>query len=673
MTRANIDELVATLTLFVLNGQTRDDATARLERLNGNPADVAAARLRYETELGLIYKVDDPGTILANHDPSMHWYPGPQPDHTLWPATKAHLSESLDSDAIESIDKTSSRIVGSLSAPNAGKYSTRGLVLGYVQSGKTTNFTSVIAKAADVGYRVFIVLSGVTDGLRAQTQERIDEALLGPSAGKWYPLTTIESDFHTSHALIAPIIASNQKMIAVVKKNGPRLRRLKRWLKAIPNINDLPILIIDDEADQASIDVSDRKRARVVSRINGLIRQLLEHDRSAYVAYTATPFANLLIDSADSTDLYPRDFIVSLPEPAGYFGSEAIFGREEKLSEEESDSDGMDIVRTISVAEASTARPPSAKGAVYGWTPSIGLSLRDAVSWYLLATAARYARGETNLKSTMLVHTSMLGEAHRRLSATIKEHWGAVKKAHGNGDTELLNHLKLLWETESKRIPASAFANQAISFEEIEPFLAHVLTKTEHVIDNYRSKQRLIYKRGEEKLVIAVGGNTLSRGLTLEGLVSSYFVRSASAYDTLLQMGRWFGYRRKYEDLPRIWVTTELRDWFRDLSFVEAEIRQEIERYALGHIKPSEVGVRIRSHPRMVITAAAKMRNAINATWSYSRQHPQTIVFQVNDKPFLQHNITSTKDFLKAALKEAGGEVTLPRGKGASKGYLQVW
>ncbi len=652
------EELIAQLRN---TGKSIDDVVNHYLARGADPVVLQEARLAHEIKLGLVYQVDDPGTIFDKARVGSGWYTGPQPFDKFWPALKNQLSEKLSDDAIEKIDTSSTRIVGQLDPPGLD-CATRGLVLGYVQSGKTTNFMSVIAKAADAGFRIFIILSGVTDSLRTQTQERVDEALSDLNPGSWWKLTTMDSDFKADHSLIAPMLQGDGRFIAVVKKNGPRLRRLKSWLRAVPGIDTLPIVVIDDEADQASIDVSDRKRARFVSRINGLIRQILSHKRSAYVAYTATPFANLLIDPNEKEDLYPRDFIVSLPLPDGYFGAEQIFGREEKFDLDEADADGVDVVRFISDDEATSARPPTGRNAVYSWKPALGAALRDAIEWYLLATAARFARNNGFLHSTMLVHTSMLGESHRRLSKVVQDYWAELGRGIKASDASVMSRLKALWNREMEKGLADTFGNKPVSFTELQVHLSRVIDSTEHIIDNYRSTQRLIYAKDAEKLVIVVGGNTLSRGLTLEGLISSYFVRSVSAYDTLLQMGRWFGYRPQYEDLVRLWITAELRNWFRDLSFVEAEIRQDIQRYALGDVKPIDVGVKIRTHPRMTITAAAKMRSAISASISYSCQRPQTIIFPTDDESFLDGNISAVRRLTKASLTNGARETGFASG-----------
>ena len=236
--------------------------------------------------------------------------------------------------------------------PGSPTVATRELVLGYVQSGKTTNFMSVVAKAADVGYRLFVVLSGITDNLRFQTQDRLDDFLVGENAHRWYLLTDAENDFVNPGNAANLLGPGDDRLLAVIKKNPSRLRRLLRWLDSAGQavLQECPILIVDDEADQASVDVGSKGRT---SRINGLIRQILDKPKAAYIAYTATPFANLLIDPSTPTDLYPRDFIVELPKPGDYFGPEKVFGREPITAEEGEDgTDGLDLYGTSSLTRS---------------------------------------------------------------------------------------------------------------------------------------------------------------------------------------------------------------------------------------------------------------------------------------------------------------------------------
>ncbi|WP_146238957.1 Z1 domain-containing protein [Arthrobacter livingstonensis] len=621
------------------------------------PEMLAEGRHTYEKRCHLVEEWDDEegGSTMSPFDMES-WYGGPKESDVFWPPLYNRLSSEI-ADGVVDVDKSSSRVISLGDFPGKQLIDTRGLVLGYVQSGKTTNFMSVIAKAADLGYRMIIILSGTTDNLRRQTQERLDDYLAFPNRSKIHPLTTQKNDFCEVTTANALLNQDEMRLLAVVKKNPARLRRLNKWLKSASatTLAKCPILVIDDEADQASIDVGARRQ----STINKLIRELLSHPKSAYIAYTATPFANLLIDPKDESDLYPRNFIVSLPRPDAYFGPERIFG---SLEAEEgiTPDDGLDIVRIVSTDDAAVVRPPTKKEDFISWTAEIPSSLRTSILWFLLATTARRIRSNEIRHSSMLVHTSMRALAHMETRDAIESELHQIRGAYAVGEPALLHELRTLWETETAKVDAGAFENMRIETDTVIDGLDGTLAKAKVVVDNYLSEERLSYPKNEPQTAIVVGGNTLSRGLTLEGLISSYFVRASSAYDTLLQMGRWFGYRKGYEDLVRIWMTAELRDWFFALSTVETEIREEIDVYAKERKTPAQLPVRIRTHPQMAITSAAKMRSAVKARVSYSGTKVQTILFHNEDQSWLAGNIVATERLVADAKRAGHNEHEFP-------------
>lgn len=638
----------------VAGGASLSGAVRDLKMLGVPGQVVDAAKAEYEKSVQNIIEMKDPGALVEKELIEGAWYAGPSDDHLFWPHLRSNLKPLLPHDALETIDSSSNRIVGLMRPPGAPKIRTRGLVLGHVQSGKTTSFMSVAAKTADVGYRMVIVLSGITDNLRSQTQARLEEQLVGGLDAKWLKLTDLDCDFQKSGNAAAYLTSSSHKLLAVVKKNPYRLRRLAEWIESAGEAAQLscPILIIDDEADQASIDVGKKR----MSVINGLVRRLLLNPKSAYVAYTATPFANLLIDPSIEEGLYPRDFVLTLKAGDGYYGPERLFGRDllEHL-EDDAAPEPDDVVRPVPLDEVPAVQPPKGVGAVYCWEPTLPPSLADAVEWFVLATAARWVRGNSNVHSSMLVHTSMLSEAHFRLQAVIRDHCDELAREIEFESDTAWARLEELWAEEYGRVGRNAGEDE-VSWAQVRSHLPAVLASLQVIVDNFRSDVRLEYKQNEASTVIAIGGNTLSRGLTLEGLTSSYFVRAASAYDTLLQMGRWFGYRNGYSDLVRIWMTDELRDWFRDLATVEAEIRQEILRYEAEGLKPSQLAVKIRTHPAMAITAAAKMRAAVQATLDYSGKREQTILFCHQDKTWLAGNWEAAERLIIAAAAAPGAE-----------------
>lgn len=660
---SELNRYVENIAQAIISGATMEAAMNQLRFFKVPEELINTARITYETKVGIIRALRDPAALIDDETRAKTWYPGPDYNDVYWPPVRAGLLKQLSESAVEEIDNASSKILSVMDPPGV-PLNTRGLVLGYVQSGKTTNFISVISKAADVGYRIFIVLSGITDSLREQTQQRVEDSLIGLGDKEWYRLTKLDQDFAEStdnvHALL-----SNDKMrfVAVMKKNPARLRRMREWLNTAGPVvlAAAPILVIDDEADQASVNVA--KPGGRASTINVLLKQILDRPKAAYVAYTATPFANLLTNPADEGGLYPSKFIVSLPEPDGYFGAAKLFGLGPDAEDADVESDGLDVIREIGIDESDEARPPKGKGAVYGWDPHVGPALKDSIAWFLLSSAARKIRGGGNRHSTMLVHTSMLAEAHVRLAHSIRIELADLLPKVSAGDNRVQSWMRDLYLGEIARVRANEYGHDSISFETIWEYLPKVVSDTKVITDNYLSKDRLTYDDDHPSTAIVVGGNTLSRGLTLEGLSSSYFVRAASAYDTLLQMGRWFGYRRGYEDLCRVWMTDELRTWFRDLSTVESEIRQEISRYELEQLRPSQVAVRIRTHPDMAITRAAAMRDAVKSQMSYSSQRVQTILFSHKDHELLDGNKSAVARLVSSAISSGRSERTFASGR----------
>ncbi len=473
----------------------------------------------------------------------------------------------------------------------------------------------------------------------------------------WFRLTGVDHDFLDPGNAANLLSRTDDRKLAVIKKNPYRLRRFLRWLDTAGQLvlETCPILIIDDEADQASIDVGTNGRT---SRINGLIKQILAKPKAAYVAYTATPFANILIDPGNYEDLYPRDFIVELSKPDGYSGAEQLFGRERlDPDEDEAVTDGLDVIRHVDPSEMVDLVPPRDPIKLEQWDPDVTPQLARAIRWFVLATAARKHRHTGNRHSTMLIHTSMLSTAHNRMRQPVEIYLAALRARWDNGDDSLVTELCEQWLAESARVPASTFGLSTDTWDDIAAHIGAVLAEIRVIIDNYTSSERLLYSSdGPPITAIVIGGNTLSRGLTLEGLVCSFFVRAASAYDTLLQMGRWFGYRTGYPDLTRIWMTEDLESWFFAPATVEEEIRREIRRYEQFQLRPTDVPVRIRVHPAMAVTSAAKMRSAVPARVSFSQEREQTILFNHRDAAWLDHNIEATRRLFVGCLAEGRRE-----------------
>lgn len=592
-----------------------------------------------------------------------------------WPRLRSYLidKKGWPQPTVRSIDDATDRILGAMESPDRGEFNTRGLVVGYVQSGKTANYSALIAKAADSGYKLIIILSGIHNSLRYQTQVRLDNELVGIKNGAssgvgrpdpdhaWHTFTSADinqGDFSPGNASPTALSGTNP-ILLVVKKNGPILNRLNFWLSQTheSTLRTIACLVIDDEADQASVntggnrpvdadpDESDPESSP--SRINEHIRSLLsKFQKVAYVGYTATPFANVLIDhtSVDRIvreDLYPSSFIVSLPRPYGYFGASEMFGLSETGNE------GLDVIRMVDESEI-TFLVPSHRSLVDSFQPTIPGSLKLAMLDFVLAGAGRAQRGQMDEPATMLVHTSYRTTIQARLTELIEQEFAKMRDEWRYFRMQHIERYRARWEDEFRPVTRSIDMTRDRPFGEIvayiSPFMEHVLIKQ----INSGSEDELDYDRDRDLKCIVIGGNRLSRGLTLEGLLISYFVRHSSTYDTLMQMGRWFGYREGWVDLTRLYTTKTLRENFTDLAVVEDEMHREIARYEHEQVTPLEVGVKIRTHSSMLITSPLKMRSANTVDVSFSNNAIQTITFPLHDNVWLQRNVEVTRGFLSA-------------------------
>ncbi|MGY1884143.1 Z1 domain-containing protein [Blastococcus sp. SYSU DS0753] len=639
----------------ITQAMTPHDAVKSLQQFGANDTMIRAVRERHEAESLRIRNLDEPAAVYL--DGRQTWYTGPDMENDRnWPALVSSMKrKDFGDDNIASIDKSSTKIVSLLDHPKQNEFRTRGLVVGYVQSGKTTNFTAVMAKAADKGYKLFIVLSGIHNTLRRQTQVRLVKDLVDSNPGQWHQVTSEAHDFVPPPNPKAFFAATDQCLLLVVKKNAAVLRKLRTWLgKAGEYLENCPTLIIDDEADQSTV---------ATAKINPLLYDVLDKfPKVGYVGYTATPFANLLIDPSAEQDFYPRDFIVNLPRPNGYHGTEVLFGRDLLDGEDPADlPGGYDMVRRVPDDEVDDLKPRNKKEAA-DFQPALTRSLQAAVEWFWLATAARRARGGGNPHSTMLVHTTTETGVHEAFKQPLLDLRNSMLDRMGRGDDPTMERLRSTWERETADVPAAEFGEEKVEFATVLEHLPEVVRQTRVVIDNYRSSDRLNYESGPVT-AIAVGGNTLSRGLTLEGLVSSLFVRAVSAYDTLLQMGRWFGYRNRYADLPRIWMTDELVMWFSHLATVEADMRRDIDRYMHNPAEtPMTFAVRLRSHPKMSITSRAKMKSAVLAHAAYGGTLVESRFFDVSEsgRGVLTENAAAARALVAAARRHGTDETSKP-------------
>lgn len=505
------------------------------------------------------------------------------------------------------------------------------MVVGHVQSGKTANYTGLICKAADASYRLIVVIAGIHNNLRNQTRARIDEGFIGRDTGRLahadraqrqkiigvgkfdqreFPvsLTNTLRDFNKATATTntSQIAQYNVPVVLVIKKNASTLKNLLEWLKEHSvhqgtRMVSQPMLLIDDEADNASINTAYGRDE--VARINGQIRELLSlFHRSCYVGYTATPFANIFIDpdTDDATlkqDLFPRHFIIGLDPPSNYFGAQKVFV-----------DDRDHYVRLIDDNE--DILPMKHKiGHPVDLLPN---SLVEAVRCFIVARAIRNLRGQQAAHASMLINVSRFTEVQGRLRSRIGDLVDRIRSAvavdGGKGHTALRNPeiaaLHAIWEKE--------YADtEGTDWSAVQAGLHEVLVAARVVeVNASRRSQPLDYDLGGEHgvTVIAIGGYSLSRGLTLEGLTVSYFLRNSMMYDTLMQMGRWFGYRPGYEDLCRLWIPADGAGWYAHIHEAMEDLQAQLKRMELVKATPEQFGLAVRSHPEsLIVTARNKM------------------------------------------------------------------
>ncbi len=555
---------------------------------------------------------------------------------------------------VDSVAAESLRVLRQMQDPRRNaQFQGRGLVVGYVQSGKTANYTAVAARAVDAGYRIVIVLSGIHDSLRNQTQNRLERELTGHQPGgapqaerghEWISLTTPTEDFKDPDERI---LQSPAPFLAVVKKNVPVLAKLDRWLESAGRyLDDMPVLVIDDEADQASIntrgnrapdlavgDDEDEDENVAPSKTNGLIRSILTRaPKAAYIAYTATPFANILInpeavDRHVGEDLFPKDFVIQLPRPKGYTGTEELFGESAR---------DRDVLRIVPDEDVKALRAPrrrkSAEIVIGQHGDTLPGSLADALIAFCVAGGVKSLRpGFAGKAHTMLVHVSQRIPDQQRIANAIRGQVELWREAERQGQ-RLEEVFRPVWDSIRGGVDAPADEGAIIGAA------VAVLRQLVVLELNSETGENLEYDERPGRHIVAVGGNRLSRGLTLEGLTVSYFLRTTSMCDTLLQMARWYGFRRGYEDLIRIWTTDGIARWFAELALVEQSLRDSIVALGRAGRRPDQMAIRLRAHSDLLLTARNKARIAASQQDSWSGEHPQTVLLPLSDPTKLQAN-----------------------------------
>lgn len=657
----------------VSHDQIEQNCEDVLTMLRARGADVPPLEALVREVESRVIVVAPEGDIIHDQSPHVPWIAEREIEWRFWDRYRRYLEqvEMLPPAVIARMDDSTSRVLDQLEPPDRlGEWDRRGLVVGQVQSGKTGHYTGLACKAADTGYKLIVVLAGLHNSLRSQTQLRLDEGLLGfdtqfqfraddqasrkigvgalpgvmPLPIGSYTTSREAGDFKKALAQAAAIPLGSMPILLVVKKNASILRNLYKWLTALEGekvegahkgvaIKSIPLLLIDDEADHASVNTNDEDENPAT--INGLIRDLLAvFEKSAYVGYTATPFANIFADdeleSEHGQDIFPRNFIESLKPPSNYFGPERVFG----LS---SDDEPLPVFRAVD--DHKEWLPDKHKK---DWRlPKSGLpaSLEEALNAFFLSCAARAARGQTTAHNSMLVHATSFQNVQEQVAKQIEDYLLQCKYRLKYGDgsgPSLRDALQYLWETDFK--PCSQFWGDEVvdvTWAMIDQELTDAVTKIQMRTINGSSADALEYfeNRRNGLSLIAVGGNKLSRGLTLEGLTVSYFLRASRMYDTLMQMGRWFGYRPGYEDLCRLYTTDGLRAGYREIAAAMDELRRDFEDMAARGATPADYGLRIRqSEAGFIVTSPAKMRQAKSLTLSYSESNPQTVTFDLSER-----------------------------------------
>ncbi|AZQ77092.1 hypothetical protein EJ997_06875 [Flaviflexus ciconiae] len=577
----------------------------------------------------------------------VYWYMPPARLSGVWEQLKARMSDSGLAEAVDSIDESSDQVMVELAEPFLLGDKRRGLAVGNVQSGKTANYAAVISKAVDEGYKFIIVLSGLYKNLRRQTQGRLERDLgITQTSHDWHRLTALDGDIGTADLKNVGSAFNNKRVIAVVKKNSKRLEYLTKFLKAAgPKILEkTPILIIDDESDQATPDSSNEK-SDSPTPINQHMRNIWDLvENGTYVGYTATPFANVFMDPEEEDGLYPADFMIPLPTSESYFGAEELFGLKN------ADTNAPDVIREIPKGELEFLMPRNNREN-QTFAPQVTESLEKAIRWFIVGVAIRRLRGQMNQHSTMLLHTTHRTEAHFRLRDAVKLFLAKLEKEALDGDVS--SFYDTFVSEVNKAAELYTGDDLAPTWPKVQEQIGAVLRTLTVAVDNgYADEfERLSYTGDRAKTLIVIGGSTLSRGLTLEGLFVSFFTRTSNTYDTLLQMGRWFGYRSEYEDLQRIWVSDGLDSDYRFLAQVEADLRIEISRLTASGQTPRQIGVRIKQHPgRLQITAKNKQKHAKKVAVDFEGFRLQTTALDVSSLEKLDRNQSAAEELLAGIL-----------------------
>lgn len=635
-----------------------------------------------------IVKEDENNPWLAEKRTSIDFANG------FWGNYKQYLEEekNYSPDVINKLDLLTDEILNNLFDPSLRiKINKKGLVVGQVQSGKTGNYTGLICKAADAGFGLIVVLAGIHNNLRSQTQLRIDESFLGFDTkhkralitkniriGVGQPgyynkrvahsLTSSEEkgDFNQGVANSLGLnFETSDTLIAVIKKNPGPLKQVYGWLSANAKedselkkaIREKAILVIDDEADNASINTN--KKDREPTRINGQIRDILTlFNKSAYVGYTATPFANIFIP-LDDQNLFPRNFIKNIPAPTNYIGPEKVFGFSPLNGDEDSDT-VLPILNRINDYQEFVPDKHKKDDQLPTALPE---SLKKAIRCFIITCAIRRLRKQTTVHNSMLIHISRFQRWQDYITDLVSNQVVDYRNRIDQNDFSTIELFRNTFETDLNGYKSYVTISDQIlksPLKEIDSQIAvhdwiDVLNQLNEAVQRIKvraihggSREALDYFEHKEGLsIIAIGGNKLSRGLTLEGLSVSYYLRASRMYDTLMQMGRWFGYRAGYVDLCRLFTSRELNEWFCHVTQASEELREEFDYMSdVAGSTPEQYALRVRTHPGVLqISATNKMRSAITVQISWAGRLVESYEFK-KDISVIDSNYLNTRKFI---------------------------
>jgi hypothetical protein len=635
-----------------------------------------------------IVKEEENNPWLNDKRASIHFSNG------FWGNYRQYLEEEkgFAPDIINKLDRLTDSILDNLFDPTEKvRINKKGLVVGQVQSGKTANYTGLICKAADAGYGLIIVLAGIHNNLRSQTQLRIDESFLGfdTQHTRAFNQQSIKigvgkpgfSNTNVAHSLTSSLekgdftqgaanalglnFETKEPIIAIIKKNPHVLRRIHQWLSAQASedseldkvIRDKALLLIDDEADNASINISNDPDRQ--SSINSWITNILSlFGKNAYVGYTATPFANIFIPLNDQ-NLFPRNFIKNIPAPTNYIGPEKIFGFS-ALEEDEVSDDVLPIVNRV---EDYSAFVPDRHKMEDQLPSALPDSLKRAIRCFILTCAIRRLRGQINVHNSMLIHVSRFIRWQNHISELVSNQFIYYRRGIDQNDSAIIRVFKETYERDSEGYKSYlSVTNQILNTKlsnldsqveahEWKDVVQHLNDAASRIVVKSvygGSREALDYYDHKNGLsVIAVGGNKLSRGLTLEGLSISYYLRASKMYDTLMQMGRWFGYRGGYVDLCRLFTSRELNEWFCHITQASDELREEFDYMSdVAGSTPEQYALKVRTHPGVLqISATNKMRSAITVEISWAGRLVESYEFK-KDISVINSNFWNTQKFI---------------------------